>query len=136
MATNELKNSIKKTQHMEGVNQMKTNLQAAPKMTSMRKVALAAGVLYLLTFISIPTLWLYAPVHDPNYVVGPGPDTGVIFGGVLEIFMALAVENGLGQNGTSRIAAAFRIRDHNAFFNCWSAGHDRSDSVEKFGGAY
>ena len=46
---------------------------------------------YLLTFVSIPTLALYGPVrNDPNYIVGPGPDTPVIFGGVLEIIVALA----------------------------------------------
>jgi hypothetical protein len=28
-------------------------------------------------------------VHDPNYIVGPGPDTAVIFGGVLEMIVAL-----------------------------------------------
>ena len=33
---------------------------------------------------------LYGPVRDPNYIVGPGPDTPVIFGGVLEIIVALA----------------------------------------------
>ena len=54
-----------------------------------RRTALVAGVFYLLTFVSIPTLALYAPVHDPNYVVGPGPDTGVLFGGILEIIVAL-----------------------------------------------
>ena len=59
-------------------------------MASLRKIALAAGVLYLLTFVSIPTGVLYAPIHDPNYIVGPGPDTAVIFGGVLEIIVALA----------------------------------------------
>ena len=59
-------------------------------MTPDRKTALGAGVLYLLTFVSIPTLALYAPVHDPNYIVGPGPDTGVFFGGILEIIVALA----------------------------------------------
>ena len=55
-----------------------------------RRTALVAGMFYLLTFVSIPTLALYAPVHDPNYVVGPGPDTGVLFGGILEIIVALA----------------------------------------------
>ena len=59
-------------------------------MTSLRKTALVAGVLYLLTFVSIPTLALYGPVHDPNYIVGPGPDTAVIVGGILEIIVALA----------------------------------------------
>jgi hypothetical protein len=59
-------------------------------MSPLRKTALVAGVLYLLTFVSIPTLSLYGPVHDPKYIVGPGPDTAVIFGGVLEIIVALA----------------------------------------------
>ena len=60
-------------------------------MDSLRKSALVAGVIYLITFISIPTLALYGPVrNDPNYIVGPGPDTPVIFGGVLEIIVALA----------------------------------------------
>jgi hypothetical protein len=35
-------------------------------MNSLRKTALVSGVLYLLTFISIPTLALYGPVKDPN----------------------------------------------------------------------
>jgi len=38
----------------------------------------------------IPTLALYGQVHDPNYVVGPGPDTPIIIGGVLEVIVALA----------------------------------------------
>ena len=59
-------------------------------MNSTRKVALIAGVLYLLTFVSIPTLSLYGSVHDPNYVNGAGPDTAVIIGGILEIIVALA----------------------------------------------
>src|ERR671923_3060828 len=59
-------------------------------MSPLRKTALAAGVLYLLTFVSIPTLALYGPVHDPNYIIGPGPDTGVFFGGILEVIVALA----------------------------------------------
>jgi len=57
---------------------------------SLRRTALAAGALYLLTFISIPTLSLYAQVRDPNYVTGPGPDTPVIVGGILELVVALA----------------------------------------------
>src|SRR5437773_8369372 len=55
-----------------------------------RKTALVAGALYLLTFVSIPTLALYGPVRDPNYIVGPGPDSGVLFGGILELIVALA----------------------------------------------
>jgi len=59
-------------------------------MTSTRKTALVAGSLYLLTFVSIPTLFLYNAVRGANYVVGPGPDTRVFVGGVLEIIVALA----------------------------------------------
>ena len=59
-------------------------------MTPLRKTALVAGVIYLLTFVSIPTLALYVPVHDPNYILGPGPDNGVFFGGILEVIVALA----------------------------------------------
>src|SRR5438874_12794159 len=57
---------------------------------SHRKSALAAGVLYLLTFVSIPTLALYGAIHDPNYIIGSGPDTSVLIGAVLEIIVALA----------------------------------------------
>ena len=57
---------------------------------SPRKIAVAAGVLYLLTFVSIPTLALYSSIHDPNYIVSSGPDTSVIIGGILEIIVALA----------------------------------------------
>ena len=59
------------------------------KMNSNRKKATAAGVLYLLTFVSIPTLALYSSVHGPNYIMGPGLDTSVIIGGILEIIVAL-----------------------------------------------
>ena len=55
-----------------------------------RKVSLAAGILYLFTFVSIPTLALYRPVKRANYVIGSGPDTAAVFGGVLEIIVALA----------------------------------------------
>ena len=59
-------------------------------MSPLRKTALAAGVLYILTFVSIPTLALYGPVKGANYILGPGPDTAVIVGGMLEIIVALA----------------------------------------------
>lgn len=59
-------------------------------MSPLRKTSLAAGVLYLLTFVSIPTLFLYVAVHDPNYILGRGPDTAVIVGGMLEMIVALA----------------------------------------------
>ena len=59
-------------------------------MTTSRKISLAGGLFYLLTFVSIPQFVLYASVRDPNYIAGPGPDTGVIIGGILEIIVALA----------------------------------------------
>src|SRR5213082_1645266 len=59
-------------------------------MDSLRKTALVAGALYLLTFVSIPTLFLYGPVKSANYIIGAGPDTAAIIGGILEIIVALA----------------------------------------------
>ena len=49
-----------------------------------------AGTFYLLTFVSIPTLALYRPVKRADYVLGSGPDTSAIVGGVLEIIVAIA----------------------------------------------
>jgi hypothetical protein len=49
-----------------------------------------AGALYLLSFVSIPTLFLYVPVHASNYILGHGSDTGVIIGAILEMIVALA----------------------------------------------
>jgi len=65
-------------------------LTAKVPMISLRKTSLIAGILYLLTFVSIPTLALYGSVHGVNYITGPGPDTTVIIGGILEIIVALA----------------------------------------------
>lgn len=59
-------------------------------MSSLRKTSLVAGVFYLLTFVSIPTLGLYSSVRSPNYILGPGPDTPVILGSILEMIVALA----------------------------------------------
>ena len=57
--------------------------------TSHRKIALKAGIFYLLTFVSIPTLSLYTAVHDPNYILSSGPDTNVFIGVILELIVAL-----------------------------------------------
>ena len=59
-------------------------------MDSLRKTSLVAGGLYLLTFVSIPTLALYGAVQEVGYIQGSGPDTAVIFGGILELIVALA----------------------------------------------
>jgi Domain of unknown function (DUF4386) len=80
----------KKTTINEGGKFADTNRQASLSVASSRKIALAAGVLYLLTFVSIPTLALYSQVKGANYIIGAGPDTAVIIGGILEIIVALA----------------------------------------------
>ena len=76
-------------------------------MDAMRKTALAAGLLYLLTFISVPTLFLYDPVlHHADYIVSAGSVTGVRWGGVLELIVALA---GIG----TAVALFPVVRRHN-----------------------
>jgi Domain of unknown function (DUF4386) len=57
-----------------------------------RKLALAGGVLYLMTFIfSIPAVFLYGPVlSDPAYVVSAGADTQVLLGALFDLITALA----------------------------------------------
>jgi hypothetical protein len=60
-------------------------------MTSTRKTALVAGVFYLITFVSIPTLAIYRPVlNHRDWVLGSGSSTGVLVGGFLEVIVALA----------------------------------------------
>ena len=59
-------------------------------MTSLRKYSLAGGIFYLLTFVSIPTLSLYKAVRAPGFVTGPGPDSPVVIGVLLEMIVALA----------------------------------------------
>ena len=62
-------------------------------MSSTRKTALIAGVLFLITFItSIPAaLLLYRPVLDhANYILGAGADTRVALGALLEILLIIA----------------------------------------------
>ena len=59
---------------------------------AMRKYALIAGVLYLITFLaSIPAVFLLGPVlDDPAYILGPGADTQVLLGAFLDLITALA----------------------------------------------
>jgi uncharacterized protein DUF4386 len=59
-------------------------------MGSLRRTALVAGVMYLLTFVSIPTVALYGPVREHDYILGSGPDTAVLVGAILEMIVALA----------------------------------------------
>lgn len=59
-------------------------------MTASRKTSLTAGILYLLTFISIPTLSLYHEIHQPNFILSSAPSNDVVLGAILELLMALA----------------------------------------------
>jgi Domain of unknown function (DUF4386) len=60
-------------------------------MTSLRKTALVAGVFYLITFISIPTLALYGPLKNHrDWILSSGTSTGVLVGAFLEVIVALA----------------------------------------------
>lgn len=62
-------------------------------MTALRRTAITAGVLYLVTHVtSIAAVALYAPVlSDPAYVTGRGADAQIYLGGLLEIVLALAI---------------------------------------------
>jgi hypothetical protein len=63
------------------------------KMSSTRKIALVAGVLYLITIVaSIPAQFvLYGPVlTNPDYIVSSGANTQVPWGGFFEMITALA----------------------------------------------
>ena len=60
-------------------------------MSPTRKTALVAGVFYLITFISIPTLALYGPVKNHrDWILGSGGHPAVLVGGFLEVIVALA----------------------------------------------
>jgi Domain of unknown function (DUF4386) len=76
-------------------NDMTITMRTATKrvpMDSLRRTALVAGGLYLITFVtSIPARLLSGPVrNDPNYVLGPGADAQVLFAGFLDVVLALA----------------------------------------------
>jgi uncharacterized protein DUF4386 len=61
--------------------------------TTLRKTALVAGVLYLITFIvGIPPAgFLLGPVlSNPNYIVSAGADSQILLGGFLDLVNALA----------------------------------------------
>jgi hypothetical protein len=60
-------------------------------MGSLRKTALVAGIFYLITFISIPTLALYGPVKNHrDWILSSGSHTAVLVGCLLEVIVALA----------------------------------------------
>jgi hypothetical protein len=72
-------------------NNVRTARTNRVPMDSMRKTSLVAGIFYLITFISIPTLGLYDHLkHDQNFILSSGSSTGVLWGALLEVIVALA----------------------------------------------
>jgi Domain of unknown function (DUF4386) len=62
-----------------------------PQTDSMRRTSLAAGILYLLTFVSIPTLALYQDArNEADFVLGAGSDSGVLLAAFTEVVVAVA----------------------------------------------
>lgn len=59
-------------------------------MSPTRRTALLAGVFYLITFVSIPTLTLYEPVKGKDFIISSGTATGALWGCFLEVIVALA----------------------------------------------
>jgi uncharacterized protein DUF4386 len=58
-----------------------------------RKISLAAGVLFLITFITaIPALGLFQPVLDDpeGYIAGGGADNRIFLGAFLELLLIIA----------------------------------------------
>jgi Domain of unknown function (DUF4386) len=62
------------------------------RMDPMRKISLAGGVLYLITFAaSIPALKLYADVlNHADYITTPGSNTPLLWGAWLEVITGVA----------------------------------------------
>src|ERR687887_1556852 len=63
------------------------------RMNEARKISLAAGLLFLLTFItSIASLALFQPVLDDpvGYVTGAGSDNRIFIGAFLELLLIIA----------------------------------------------
>lgn len=72
---------------------MNANKQAETTGTSQRKLAIAAGVFYLITHVtSVGAAMLYTPIlYNTGYIVGAGSDTQVIMGAFFEVICALAI---------------------------------------------
>jgi Domain of unknown function (DUF4386) len=69
----------------------RTKATTRAPMDSTRKIALVAGIFYVITFISIPTLALYGPVKNHrDFITSSGSNTAVLWGCFLEVIVALA----------------------------------------------
>src|SRR4051812_7246242 len=64
---------------------------ARPAIDPMRRTSLTAGILYLITFVSVPTLAIYQGIHDQaDFILGAGSDTGVLWAALSEVVVAIA----------------------------------------------
>src|SRR3712207_5261452 len=66
---------------------------AAPaRMNSLRKTALVAGVLFLITYLTsiAAKFGLYPPLFEDGYIVGAGADTQVLWGALNEVILVVA----------------------------------------------
>jgi hypothetical protein len=72
---------------------MNTQRQVATSVTSSRKIAVAAGLLYLITHVtSIGAVILYDPIlKNPTYIIDSAPGNQVILGAFFDIVLALAI---------------------------------------------
>jgi Domain of unknown function (DUF4386) len=92
MATNEGTRSIRQTTPLKGDKLMHTNWQTTTGVVAPRTIAMVTGVFFVITYItSILALILYGPVlNDPNYIIGAGADTHVLWGAFLELLLIVA----------------------------------------------
>jgi hypothetical protein len=64
---------------------------SAPATDTMRGRSRTAGILYLITFVSMPTLALYQGVRThADFVLGTGSATGVLWAALSEVVVAIA----------------------------------------------
>ena len=62
-----------------------------PATDPLRRTSRTAGICYLITFVSMPTLALYQGMHDrADFVLGAGSDTGVLWAALSEVIVAVA----------------------------------------------
>ncbi|MCA9345934.1 DUF4386 domain-containing protein [Candidatus Saccharibacteria bacterium] len=62
----------------------------AKNMARHKKISLTVGLLYLLTFVSIPTVALYSNAKDPGFITSNLTATPIFVGGILEVIVAIA----------------------------------------------
>ncbi|MFN8597825.1 MAG: DUF4386 domain-containing protein [Anaerolineae bacterium] len=86
-------NANQKSALSEGGQTLQTDRPVAANWPSPRKIAIATGVLFLITHVtSVGAVPLYGPIlNEANYILGSGPDTSVLLGVLFEVILALAI---------------------------------------------